>query len=136
MALNTESPSGATRSVGELLRDLANDVSALVRQEMALARTEAQTKLNQTITAVMAMVAGALIAFAALIILLDALVYGLTEAGLERWLAALIVGVVVAVIGFILVRKGQNDLSASRLMPERTAENVRKDVNLVREQVS
>lgn len=136
MALNTEPRSGATRSVGELLRDLANDVSALVRQEMALARTEAQTKLNQTITAVMAMVAGALIAFAALIILLDALVYGLTEAGLERWLAALIVGVVVAVIGFILVRKGQNDLSASRLMPERTAANVRKDVNLVREQVS
>ena len=131
MAVNHEN-----RSVGELLRDLANDVTALVRQEMTLARTEAQDKLQQTVMAVMAMVAGALIAFAALIILLDALVYGLTEAGLERWLAALIVGVGVAIIGFILVRKGQKDLSASRLMPERTAENVRKDINLVKEQVS
>lgn len=124
------------RSVGELLRDLANDVTTLIRQEMTLARTEAQDKLQQTIVAVMAIVAGALIAFAALIILLDALVYGLTEAGLERWLAALIVGGVVAIIGFILVRKGQNDLSAARLAPERTAENVRKDINLVKEQVS
>jgi xanthine/uracil permease len=129
-------PAQENRSVGELLRDLANDVTALIRQELNLARTEAQDKVHQTITAVVAMVAGGLIAFAALIILLDALVYGLTEAGLERWISALIVGGVVAIIGFILVRKGQNDLSASRLAPERTAANVRKDVNLVKEQVS
>ena len=123
------------RSVGELLRDLATDVSSLVRQEIALARTEAQDKVNQAMVAVMAIIAGALIAFAALIILLDALVFGLVEAGLQRWLAALIVGVVVALIGFFLVRKGQNDLSASRLTPERTAANVRKDVHLMKEQV-
>jgi xanthine/uracil permease len=125
-----------SRSVGELVRDLANDVSNLVRQELNLARTEAQDKLHQTIAAVVAMIAGALIAFAALIVLLDALVYGLTEAGLERWLAALIVGGVVAIVGFILVRKGQKDLSATRLAPERTTANVRKDINLVKEQVS
>jgi hypothetical protein len=125
-----------SRSVGELVRDLANDVTNLVRQELNLARTEAQDKLHQTIAAVVAMVAGALIAFAALIVLLDALVYGLTEAGVERWLAALIVGGVVAIVGFILVRKGQKDLSATRLTPDRTTANVRKDINLVKEQVS
>ena len=129
-------PVQENRSVGELLRDLANDVTALIRQELALARTEAQDKLHQTIAAVVAMIAGALIAFAALIVLLDALVYGLTEAGMPRWVAALIVGVVVAIIGFVLVRKGQNDLSATRLAPERTAANVRKDINLVKEQAS
>jgi len=131
MASNLEN-----RSVGELLRDLANDVTSLVRQEMTLARTETQDKVHQTIVAVMAMAVGALIAFAALMVLLDALVYGLTEAGLPRWLASLIVGVVVAAIGFFLVRKGQNDLSATRLAPERTAANVRKDLNLVKEQLS
>jgi uncharacterized membrane protein YqjE len=125
-----------SRSVGELVRDLANDVTNLVRQELNLARTEAQDKLHQTIAAVVAMIAGALLAFAALIVLLDALVYGLTEAGLERWLAALIVGGVVAIVGFILVRKGQKDLSATRLAPDRTTANVRKDINLVKEQVS
>jgi xanthine/uracil permease len=124
------------RSVGDLLRDLAHDSAHLVRQELTLARTEAQEKLHQSTTAMMALIAGALLAFAALIVLLDALVYGLTEAGIERWLAALIVGGVVAVIGFLLVRKGQNDLSATRLAPERTMANVRKDMNLVKEQVS
>ena len=53
------------------------------------------------------MIAGALLAFAALIVLLDALVYGLAEAGLERWLAALIVGGVVAVIGFCWCAKAR-----------------------------
>jgi len=125
-----------SRSIGELLRDLANDSTALIRQELNLARTEAQEKLHQSITAVVLMVAGGFLGFAALIVLLDALVYGLTEAGLERWLAALIVGGVVAAIGFLLVRKGQNDLSATRLTPERTVASMRKDVNLVKEQVS
>lgn len=129
-------PTQESRSVGELLRDLANDVSSLVRQEITLARTEAQDKVHQTVLAVVAMIAGALMAFAALIILLDALVFGLVEAGLQRWLAALIVGGVVALIGFFLVRKGQNDLSASRLAPERTSANLQKDLNLVKEQVS
>ena len=125
-----------SRSIGELLRDLANDSTALIRQELTLARTEAQEKLHQSITAVILMVAGGFLGFAALIVLLDALVYGLTEAGLERWLAALIVGGVVAAIGFLLVRKGQNDLSAGRLAPERTAANLRRDVRLVQEKVS
>ena len=130
---------GAThesRSIGDLLRDLATDSAHLIRQELTLARTEAQEKVYQTTHAMTSLIAGALLAFAALIVLLDALVYGLTDAGLERWLAALIVGGVVAAIGFLLVRKGQNDLSATRLVPERTMASVRKDMHLVKEQVS
>ena len=101
-----------SRSVGELLRDLAGDSASLVRQEFALARTEAQDKLHQTITASTELVVGALVALAALIVLLEAAVYGLTRAGLEHWLAALIVGGVVGIVGFVLVRKGQNELAA------------------------
>lgn len=128
-------PAPENRSVGELLRDLANDVTNLIRQELVLARTEAQEKMNQTMTAVFAIIAGALLAFAALIILLQALVVGLSNF-MYDWVAAILVGGVVAIIGFIMVRKGQNDLSASRLAPDRTAANLRKDVNLVKEQVS
>ena len=93
------------RSIGELLRDLSSDSASLVQQEFALARAEAEAKLHQMIMASIELLVGALVAFAALIILLDAVVYSLAEAGLQRWLAALIVGGVVAVIGFLLVRK-------------------------------
>lgn len=124
-----------SRSIGELLRDLANDVSNLIRNELALARTEAQEKLHQTTTAVVSLLAGALLAFAALLVLLAALVDALAQI-MPGWLAAIIVGGVVAIVAFILVRKGQNDLSAMRLAPERTAANIRRDVNLVQEKVS
>ena len=56
-----------SRSVGELLRDLAGDSASLVRQEFALARTEAQDKLHQTITASTELVVGEMVALAALI---------------------------------------------------------------------
>lgn len=129
-------PAPESRSIGELLRDLAGDSANLIRQELRLARTETEDKFHQSMSAFVAVIAGALLAFAALIVLLDALVFGLVEAGLERWLAALIVAGVVAAIGYLLVRKGQNDLSATRLAPERTVANVRKDLDLVKEQVS
>jgi len=126
-----------SRSVGELLRDLASDSANLVRQELVLARTEAQDKLHQTIGACIGLLAGALVLLAALMVLLDAAVYVLIEqVGLEHWLAALIVAGVMAIIGFVLVRRGQSQLSASRLAPERTVANVRKDLDLVKEQLS
>ena len=83
---------GDNRSVGELLRDLAADAATLVRQELSLARVETEEKLHASMAALVAMLAGALLAFAALIVLLDAVVYALADAGLDRWLAALIVG--------------------------------------------
>jgi uncharacterized membrane protein YqjE len=128
-------PPADSRSVGELLRDLANDVTGLIRNELALARTEAQEKLHQMVTAAVALVAGALVAFAALIILLQALVIALAKV-MPDWLAAVVVGVVVAAIGLILVWRGMANLSAQRLAPERTAANLRRDVHLVQEKVS
>jgi hypothetical protein len=130
------SPSIDSRSLGDLLRDLAGGTSTLLRQELSLARAETQDKLHQIIAVLVAMLGGALLAFAGLIILLDALVYGLIEAGMERWLAALVVGGVVALVGLLVAWKAQSDLSATRLAPERSAASFRKDVDMLREQVS
>ena len=124
------------RSLADLLRDLAGGTSTLLQQELSLARAETQDKLHQMIAVLVAMVGGALLAFAGLIILLDALVYGLVEAGMERWLAALVVGGVVALVGLLVAWKAQSDLAATRLAPERSAASFRKDVDMLREQVS
>ncbi len=125
-----------SRSIGELLRDLASDSTALVRQELALAKAEAQEKLHQSVAGGSMVVMSALLAFAGLIILLHAAVYGLEKAGFEPWLAALIVGGVVVVIGLLLVQKARHDLTAQSLTAGRTAVNLRKDLNLVKGHVS
>ncbi len=123
------------RRLGDLLRNAATDLVALVRGEMALARSEAKDSMRQVVVAVVSLLTGALVAFAALLVLLQALVLVLSNY-MWDWVASILVAVVVAIVGFVLIRKGETDLSAAQLAPTRTAENLRRDANLLKEQVS
>ena len=80
-------------------------------------------------------VIGAVLAIPALVLILQAVVTVLSNF-MWDWVAMLLVGVVIALVGYLLVRKGQNNLSAGKLAPERTAANLRRDVRLVQEKVS
>ena len=122
------------RSFKELFADPTNSVSTLFRKEIELARTEASEKLGQAAFAAGSIAGGGILALAALIILLQALVIGLTELGLAPALSALIVGGVVAIIAFALIYKGTNDLKASNLAPTRTVESLRRDAHMIKEQ--
>ena len=51
------------------------------------------------------------------------------------WLSFLIVGLVVSVIGFVLVKSASSKLSADNLAPSRTAASLEKDGQLIKEQV-
>jgi len=135
MSMPLDSRMAENLSVGELLRDLANDITRLIRNELALARSEATDKMQQTMTALVSIVGGALLGLAALIILLQAVVQGLSN-HMPDWLASVITGGVVAIIGGIMVYGGQKALSAGNLAPDRTAANLRKDMNLVKEHAS
>jgi hypothetical protein len=71
----------------------------------------------------------------ALIVLLQALVIAIAEMGVPPALASLIVGLVVAVIAYVLIHKGTNDLKATNLAPARTMDSLRRDAQVVKEQV-
>jgi hypothetical protein len=122
------------RSLKDLLADLTESVTTLFRQEIQLARAETSEKITQVGVALGAIAAGAILALAALIVLLQALVIGITEAGVPPGWAALIVGVVVAVIAYVLIHKGTNDLKASNLAPDRTMSSLKRDAQVVKEQ--
>jgi drug/metabolite transporter (DMT)-like permease len=122
------------RSLKELLADLTHSVTTLFRKEIELARAEISEKLSQAGVAAGAVAAGAILALAALIVLLQALVIALSELGVAPALSALIVGGVVAIIAFALIYKGMNDLKASNLAPTRTVEALRRDAHMVKEQ--
>jgi UPF0716 family protein affecting phage T7 exclusion len=126
---------GDGRSIGELLRDLANDSTRLVRDEIALARAEATEKAKQAGAAVAMIAAGGVLAIPAFVVILHAIVLLLSNF-MRDWIAGLLVGLVVAAVAALLARKGVNDLSANRLAPERTAANIKRDVHLVQEKVS
>ena len=123
------------RSLKDLVGDLTTSVSTLFRKEIELARAETSEKINQAGMAVGSIAAGGILALAALIVLLQALVIALAELGLAPALSALIVGGIVAIIAFALIYKGTNDLKVGNLAPTRTADSLRRDAEMVKEQV-
>ena len=105
--------------LGQLVGELIEDLGQLVRQELRLVQAEASEKLRQAQTGVYAVVTGLLIAFCALLILLQAVVTALAKT-MPLWLASLSVGLVLALIAFLLIRHGRNNLKAKNLVPERS----------------
>lgn len=120
------------QSIGGLIGGLASDVQALVRGELALARAEADEKLQRVLSAAIWIVGGALVGFAGLVVLLQALAV-LLAGIMPAWLATLLVGVVIIVVGGLVARSGIAMLSLKALTPTKTAESLRKDAHLLKE---
>jgi VIT1/CCC1 family predicted Fe2+/Mn2+ transporter len=123
------------RSLGVLVTELSRDITTLFRKEIELARAETSEKITQAMVAVGAIASGAILAIGALIVLLQALVIAIAELGVPPALAALIVGVVVAVIAYALIYKGTRDLKAGSLAPTRTLDSLKRDARVAKEQV-
>lgn len=127
---------GGGRSLGELLRDLTDETSALVRDEIALAKAEVMDKVMQARSGGALLVAGAIVCFAGLLVVLDAAVYGLARLMGTTSLpaaAALIVGLVTLAIGMGLVLRGRASLQPRNLVPTRTQQSLERDAELVKE---
>ncbi len=125
--------SDPNKSTGGLLSDALTHVSSLVRSEVDLARAEVNENLNSAGVAVGMIIGAVVVALTALNVLSAALVAALTEAGIPAGWSALIVGVAFAIIAYIMVNKGTNDLKLSSLAPSRTAKNVKRDAQAVKE---
>jgi Putative Actinobacterial Holin-X, holin superfamily III len=123
------------RSLKDLLVDLSNSITTLFRKEIQLVRAETSEKVTQIGVALGSIAGGAILALAALIVLLQALIIGIAEAGVPAGWASLIVGVVVAVIAYVLIHKGTSDLKASNLAPTRTVDSLKRDAQVAKEQV-
>jgi len=124
----------AERSIGSLFSDLARETSLLFRQEVALAKAEASEKVAQLGVGAGLVAAGGVVAFAGFLALLAAAVLGLSKV-VEPWLAALIVGVVVLVVGAALAWIGKTRLTADKLTPRRTIRSLQDDAAWAKEQV-
>jgi len=121
-------------SLGELFAELARETTTLVRQEVELAKTEMTNKASRAGRGAAMVGAGGAVAYAGFLVLAAALVALLVEAGLDLWLAALIVGVVLAAIGGFLAWQGQSTIKRASLAPERTIQTLQDDAEWVRGQ--
>ncbi len=117
-----------------LLRQLTREVPALFTKELALAKAELADSLDTTKTALGSLALGGAVMLAGLIIVLLSAVYGLSLY-MQPWLAALIVGAVVMVIGYVMVQAGEKKMQGSTFKPERTLESLNKDKEMMTRRV-
>ncbi len=123
------------RSLGELFSDLVRDMGTLVSQELALARTEMTEKASQVGKDIAFLAVGGMVAYAGLLAIIAAVIALLAANGVPLWLSALIVGLVVAGIGYVLVQRGLTALKSQELAPRQTIESLKEDTQWAKEQV-
>lgn len=123
------------KTLGSLVKDLAEDLSTLVRSEVALAKLE----IRQTAANVGKV--GALFA-AALFCVLFALAFLLVTAVLalatviQPWLSALIVAVALLIAAGVLGFLGKSGLEKIELVPTSSIESVKADVQSIKAELS
>ena len=123
------------RSAPNLISEVMTHVSNLVRKEFDLARTEVSENVSRAGVAIGLLVGAVVVALVALNVLAAALAAGIANLGIDAGWAALIVGGGLAVVGAIMAAKGVNDLKLSSLAPTRTAKNVKRDAETVKETI-
>ena len=118
-------------STPSLLRRLADDVGTLLAQEVALLKAETARSIGELKASTASIAVGGAVAFMGGFFLLLAAVYGLSNV-VQPWLAALIVGGVVTLVGVIMLSAGRRKLEPAAVAPRRTAAALRKDAEMIK----
>ena len=123
------------RSLGELFADLARETGTLVSREVALARTELTEKATQVGKDVAYLAVGGLVAYAGLLAIIAAVILVLAANGVPLWVSALVVGLAVAIVGYVLVQRGLTALRRQDFAPRQTLETLKEDTRWAKEQI-
>ena len=122
------------KPLGDLFSDLAGEMSELVRKEVALAKLEVAQKAKHIGKNVGYLVVGGAVAYAAMLAIIAAIVM-LLDKVMPNWGAALLVGIVVAAIAWLLISKAVAALQATDVTPQQTVETLKEDAAWVKQQI-
>jgi hypothetical protein len=123
-------------SMAELVKQLSEQTTRLVHQEMELAKAELTVKGKRAGIGAGMFGGAGVVGFYAVGVLIAAVVLALSLA-VKPWLAALIVGVVLAAMAGILALQGKNKVQqAVPPVPEQATQSVKEDVQWAKTQAT
>ena len=122
-------------SIGELMKDLSNDLTELVRQELRLAQAEMTERGKQAGLGIGMFGGAGLIGFLALGAFTAAFI-AILATTMRTWVAALIVTVVYGLIAGALALMGRREVAeALPPAPEQTTETLKEDAQWAKAQL-
>jgi len=114
--------------------DLVGDLADLFQKEIRLAKVEITASLNAKLHAGAWMIAAGVCALFTVILVLQAIVFALMAAGLQAYWACLITAAATAGAGAVAFYRGRSD-AAKSISPRRTMNQIREDIETVKEQL-
>ncbi len=133
-AVNGESSELRSQSTGNLIKQLSEQTTTLVRKEIELARTELRDK-GKVAGAGAGMFGGAGVLALLAAGTLTTLILALLDKAMDLWVAALIVTIVYAAGAAALAAIGRDRVKrAMPAAPEQTVETVKEDVQWAKSQ--
>ncbi|NYI05609.1 phage holin family protein [Allostreptomyces psammosilenae] len=121
----------ARQSVGELLASASQDLSALVRDEVALAKAEVRQDVKRAVAGSGSIAVAGLLGFFALMMLSVAAAFGLRALGITTGWAFCIVGAVYLLVAGVLALVALRSFRRIR-PPRRTIDSTRRTVTALK----
>jgi predicted phage tail protein len=123
------------RSLGELFSALAADTGTLVRQEVALAQAEITAKATKAGKNVGYLAAGGAVGYVGLMAIVAGVIIGLSYF-IPAWLAAILVGGVIAVASYVMVNSALSELRSMEVTPTEKVDTIKEDAQWLKNQVN
>jgi Putative Actinobacterial Holin-X, holin superfamily III len=120
------------RSLGQMFAELSRETRTLIQQEVQLAKTELTEKASRMSKGAAFLVGGGLVAYGGMLAIVAAIVLMLVAIGLPAWAAALLGGILVVGVGYLLIRSGLAALKPRHLTPRQTIETLKEDAQWLR----
>jgi hypothetical protein len=123
-------------SLGDLVMGLTDDISTLVRKEVALAKAEVQESIQDSAKAGGMVAAGGMLAYAGLLLILAALAIVLGDWWENYWLGAAVVGLLAGIIGWAILNGGLKQFKEISLVPRKTLDSLERDAKMAKEKLT
>ena len=121
------------KSTGEIMADIMDNVSKLVRSEVDLARAEISGSLAKAAGAIGSMSVALVLAITGLNVLAAFLVTLAVEAGLSPPWASVLVGVALLFLALFIFLGAKSTLTKVGIVPTRTVQNIQRDAAAIKD---
>lgn len=131
-------PAGDRRGFLDLLRDLAEGGSSLVRQEIALARLELRKLLGALGVGSAMVVGGGVLALTGVLALVTGLVLlpGAEWLRDHYWVGPLVAFVITGALAAFFAARGRALLRPERILPDQTVATIKEDAKWLRRRLT
>jgi uncharacterized membrane protein YqjE len=115
------------RSVPEVLQDIVGNLQEIIRSEFRLAKTELKEEASRAANPLATFGMGLVLGFYGLGFLFLSFVYGLSTV-MAGWLAALLVGTMLAIVAIALMSSSGKKLKRVNPTPDKTIRSLEENV--------